>query len=104
MLVKGAATTVDAVALLFAGFGSVCAPATVALVVRTPFVVVESKIVSVAFAPLTILPTVQLKVLPEMEITPCVAFVASTGTLAGRESFTVTPVAELGPRFVTTTR
>jgi len=92
-------TVADAV--LFAGFVSDSLPVTVAVFVIEPTVVAVVRIVTVALAPAASPPSWQVTSgLPEH--VPCVAELETNVIPAGTGSASVTPLAALGPLFVTT--
>src|SRR5262249_61822611 len=92
-------TVVVADAVLLAVFGSVCWPATVALlVIVPPLFGAVTTIVAVALAPLARLPIVQVTV-PELLTQPVLA--DTNVTPVGSGSVTATPVAGLGPAVLT---
>ena len=93
-------TVVVAVAELFELLGSVASPETEAVFVTVPAWSAVTVIVTVACAPEASAPRLQVSVVvPEQA--PCDAFAAAKLTLAGSGSVTVTPVAVLGPLFLT---
>ena len=91
---------VSAVALLLAGAGSGWSATTLAVLVRVPALSGWTTIVIVALAPLASPPRLQLTVVvPEHE--PWLGVAETKVRPAGRTSVRVTPVAALGPLFMT---
>ena len=89
-----------AVAELFELFGSAVSLETEAVLVTVPAWSAVTVIVTVAFAPEASAPRSQVIVVVPEQL-PCDALAAAKLTVAGSGSVTVTPVAVLGPLFVT---
>lgn len=95
-------TTVTACAVLFAAFGSGIPPElTLARLVIDPATVgALTVIVTVAFAPLAMLPKLALTMPPALAAVPCVVLTERNVVPAGNVLVTFTPVAVEGPLLV----
>jgi hypothetical protein len=95
-------TVVVVVQLLLLVLGSVTPLVTLAVLLRVPTAPAPgvTTIVTVALAPLVNVPIEQVTVLVPLQL-PSVVADETNVVLAGNVSVTVTPVAELGPLFVT---
>src|SRR5215211_1879366 len=99
--VNAPCTVVHSVAELFAVFDSASAPTTVAVLQRSPVAVGVAMIVIVTVAPAATVPMLQVTTPPAAAQVPCVVEAETKFTVAGSGSAAVTPVAVLGPAFVT---
>src|SRR6266481_6748292 len=94
-------TVIVTLELLLPTWGSGWSPLTVAVLVTLPVAVGITLIVTVAILPLFSVPRAQVTVPPVCVQVPLVVETLRKVTPAGRWSTTVTPVAVLGPRFLT---
>jgi hypothetical protein len=95
-------TVVVVVQLLFPVFGSVTPLVTLAVLLSVPTAAADgvTTMVTVALAALANVPIAHVMVVVPLQL-PCVDVADTNVTFAGNVSVTVTPVAELGPPFVT---